>query len=300
MVGTGGRKPSTGSKKQSQKTPSCSTTSSNPPSLNCSKCTNEFEESDESIECWQCKHWLHRKCTSLSPVEFDNLARTKNSGIQWICSSCLDLTNTQSSNNNIAELKTLMLTMQTTINNLVCKISLLEEERRDTKKSIESMVQKEVSLAIDEMREEDKRKNNVIISGLVETPDTDETKNLLEATHLLTDIPNVKDEICSIFRLGKPPTAPNSNQHVRPRLLKVSFKSLETKEKVFRKLIDINKREKDPKKKIYVNDDLTSKQRIVDKEVREELKRRRSLGEDVVRRGNEVILRNPPSSSPSH
>ena len=61
-------------------------------------------------------------------------------------------------------------------------------------------------------------------------------------------------------------------------------------------MIEINKKEKDPQKKIYVNEDLTIKQRALDKTIREELKRRRALGEDVVRRGDEIITRKPSAS----
>ena len=250
---------------------------------------------ENAIECWACNIWYHKECSNITSPEFESLVKLEN--IYWICEHCREAD--RNDKNEMKELKKIMSTVQDAIREMLNKMNKMEEERTHMKREVKELVKKEVEEAIVEFKEEERRKNNIIVSGLPEISgvkegegetSTSEIENLLN--YIGTQDPEITHgDILEAFRLGKP------REDKKPRIVKVVFKNQEIKKKVVKKAINKNKRERDPNMKVYVNDDLTVKQREEDRILREELKRRRALGEDVMRRGNEIVQRKPGSQT---
>lgn len=136
-----------------------------------------------------------------------------------------------------------------------------------------------------EVENRERRKTNLIISGLPETEvgSADERKenDLSIVKSLFSKIDNSKDKIVSaVFRIGKMTSS-------RPRLLKVVCSDAESKRSLLSKSKDL--RNLHQYKNVYINPDLTPLQQAQNKKLREELKARRNLGEDVTIRHGKIV-----------
>ena len=81
-----------------------------------------IKRNDESIKCFKCETELHAKCSGLSVEEYSILKLNDQSGLVYLCSTCLiSCKNTEgmtekSENNNFNELKETINILSTTIN----------------------------------------------------------------------------------------------------------------------------------------------------------------------------------------
>ena len=138
-----------------------------------------------------------------------------------------------------------------------------------------------------EIEERERRRANLVISGVPEKEDGsvqdriewDEEK----VERLFADLAGLEgDEITKAYRLGKTDSR-------KPRLLKVICKSLDAKREILTKAKEL--RSKPGYEGIYVNTDQTPLQQRQSKAVREEYKRRKDLGEDVLLRRGKIVSR---------
>ena len=80
--------------------------------------------------------------------------------------------------------------------------------------------------------------------------------------------------------------------NVRPRLLRITVKSEQTKSSIMKNAYKLNKGEIDKNEKVYFNHDLTAKEREAEKLLRDELRERREKGEqDLVIRNGKIVKR---------
>ena len=156
---------------------------------------------------------------------------------------------------------------------------------------VETKVKEEVNEVLEEEREREMRKNNVIIFNVEEGNDDKEDEKSMKDSFLLvceltgnnadpnTDLPNLK-------RLGKKLVSG------RPRPIKASGLNAELKRKLITNSRQIShKATSDMTKKIVVVPDKTLKQRETDKALYLEKKRRLDQGESVaIRRGKVVVV----------
>ena len=139
----------------------------------------------------------------------------------------------------------------------------------------------------DEMEDRLRRRTNLIISGIPEqTSGTTEERSKADSqkvTTLLDDLCEVSDEsISRVHRIGR--QQPDKN-----RLLRVILSDEEDTKKILYRAKEL--RNLPPHKNIFINRDLTHYQREDNKKLREELKRRRASGEDVVIRSGKLVCR---------
>ena len=156
---------------------------------------------------------------------------------------------------------------------------------------IEKKVKEEVNEVLEEEREREMRKNNVIIFNVEEGNDDKEDEKSMKDSFLLvceltgnnadpnTDLPNLK-------RLGKKLVSG------RPRPIKASGLNAKLKRKLVTNSCQIShKATSDSTKKIVVVPDKTLKQRETDKALYLENKRRLDQGEsDEIIRGKVVVV----------
>ena len=106
-------------------------------------------------------------------------------------------------------------------------------------------------------------------------------------------VPDEEIKIKKSFRLGK------VNAGSRPRLIKFSVENEDIKERILKNAYKANSRtEKDPSKRIFINLDLTRKQREADKiqreKLKQDLKERKENGEkDIYIRGGKIVKVRP-------
>ena len=138
------------------------------------------------------------------------------------------------------------------------------------------------------MEDRNQRKPNLIVSGLPEKSDGSaddrrrwDMESVEELFHSLCHLN--ADAISSFHRIGKI----SSN---KPRLLKVVCSDTESKSNLLRKSRDLKNTSKF--RNIYLNPDLTPAQMLESKKLRQEWKRRKNCGEDVVIRRGHVVERN--------
>ena len=166
------------------------------------------------------------------------------------------------------------------------------------KEHIQEVVKKEIKTAMEEKDEHDKRMLNLVIINIPESgkDSLDEKKEhdvkrvmeVLQSTGL--NAGELK-EVTNIFRLGK--------EHGRPRPVRVSVQKLETKNQILQNARQINTN-KDPPERVYVNKDLTQKEREEENILRDELreKRKSNNGRWVIRNKKVVeVSEDGPSSS---
>ena len=172
------------------------------------------------------------------------------------------------------------------INSIITKVSNLEERcslLEDKLQVHESKCLNNVSLVSDEVERRFQRRTNIIISGLeakmsgsLEERKDDDGKKCF---HLLSRLGvSSEDSIMQINRIGRPEKIP---------MLKVTLDTYQTKQTVIRKAKEL--RTDFPN--VYVNPDRTPMQQFQQRELRQELRRRRDNGEDVIIKGNSVVSR---------
>ena len=269
----------------------------------CGECNEEVDD-DFSIMCSRCRVWFHQNCTNLDSDEFNILARGKET-IAFICEECLKQTGADSKQNTEInkKLDRIMDMFNTfkkdilqsadekigkAVKNIDEKISTgidrkvkdklgdLDKTVEQKMKDIEQNVAQNIMRKTEEKEEQDKRKHNLIIVQLPES--TKEKKEEIQAddfnaTHELlkkvTDDIEIED-ISQPIRLGK------KDDKGRPRPVKITIKSMEKKSVIMRNYWKaLNEKEKDTRKRIYINNDLTPIEREEEKALREKLKEER-------------------------
>lgn len=144
-----------------------------------------------------------------------------------------------------------------------------------------------------EVESRDRRKANLILSGIPEkdegTAEERKRSDLLTVKRLFSTLDNStkKDLISAVVRIGKITSS-------RPRLLKVICCDSETKRTLLSKSKDLRNFEQ--YKNVYINPDLTPLQQVKNNKLREELRNRRNLGEDVTIRNGRVVIKNSPQN----
>jgi hypothetical protein len=184
-------------------------------------------------------------------------------------------------NNRLRDLEETLMNVKSTQHSHQKEIESIKAAYADTQKgtSIEG--------ALSELEDRFNRRSNLIISGLPEpvrgniedqrAADDDSFAELLKSL----DVNLGKDSRIDLRRLGKS-NGPN------PRILKVTFNKSQDRDSILRrsKLLRQTKY-----KNVFINKDLTVKQQKDRRVLIEELKTRRALNEDVLIRGDKVVLR---------
>ena len=158
------------------------------PSSVCGGCNLRIndEEAGMNVDCDHCHVWHHLQCAKLDKKVFDLMFNTKSYpglSIKWFCPKCpTDVTPVPEIDKHIAaqdakidKLSTMFEQMQTNLNAVLTK---LEPQK------IEKNIGQHVSEVIQDNREIDEKKNNMMMFGLAEA--TDENKELENVKKVLT------------------------------------------------------------------------------------------------------------------
>ena len=258
----------------------------------CSKCSKGVGEED-SIQCDRCQGWVHFECSGMSATEFKLIQTNNFEVMKFCCNKCDDDLNNGKCNNpdhsktdsrldNLTE----MVKFLQSQNDMILKMLKEKEPLAPVVwPKVEHNIQSTVVEVLDDQREKEEKKLNVIIYNLPESEDTLEGKDNIKVeqekvidilTYLHPDIkPSDKDpNECDVTRLGRKRRGPGE----KPRPVKVTLNKMETKEKVLRNARQL----KDYKiPRIGLSHDKTKKEMEADRKLKSELMKKREENPSV-------------------
>ncbi len=134
---------------------------------------------------------------------------------------------------------------------------------------------KQIKSALKEQAEEDVISRSLIISGVAEEANSKDLDSVLDLVHAAASVPLLPADIESLSRLGK-------QQPSHPRLLRVVLNagSKHFRNEIVSKSQSLRKSTDPSMKKIFINPDKTKSALKEEYELRCELRRRRSAGEE--------------------
>ena len=143
--------------------------------------------------------------------------------------------------------------------------------------------------ALEEVSEREKRKLNVIFVNVPEcegvTGEERQKGDLERVGDLVKQIVDIeKDEMRNPVRLGAKVIGRSS----KPRMLRVTVRSEETKRKLLSNAYKLSKGV-EGRNRVYINQDRTPREREEYRKLREELERRRRDEPDLVIRGGKIV-----------
>ena len=269
---------------------------------------------DEGIKCDRCGGWAHGisqgGCCGLSAPVFDFIANTQEESIKWFCPSCEKDCNTknmsidrndnsdQHSNfdSKLEALTAVVVTLQQQ-NSMILDHLVLSKE-----KTSEEKVKIQVTEAMENQREKEKRINNLMVFNVEESVVTEgqEIDKDDEMNHDVTSLSNIfstvdpqfnKSSIENVIRLGR--RKGNEDQKSGPRPIKVTLKDGNHKSAILKYAWRL----KDSKnlRKVGISPDETIKERNERKALRNELEVRKKKGEDVIIFQGKIVPRNKRS-----
>ena len=305
-------------KKKRKRIPSTSSATSSAEREICVSCKEIVE--DDAVECHWCAKWQHIKCANVSKSQYDML-NTCPDQIVFFCCVCIVklptvLEKFNGSKDTQSTVDEQIKVIQTQLTDLAAKMNdqidsrfqQLEKEIITNLPSSNSVTQSlpsahepvrtvtaiSASQVINEYRDRESRKLNIILHNVPESESTESTTRITHDTHAVADIADKigigSVDVSSTVRLGKIIEG-------RSRLLKVHLCNLQHK----RLLLSNAKKLKGLSgvhQKIYITPDLSLKERQDNKLLREELLRRKRNGESelIIRRG-QIVSKTPPVNS---
>lgn len=258
--------------------------------LNCS--TTCDDEQENSIKCFTCKKWAHERCSGLNKDVFEQFCDPKQVNLEWICQKCVEAkvefqTRQDPRIDQLLDLIPLVGALSNRLENL--ENNLLGEKMEE---KIEQIVDRKIAEALEEQKEVETRKKNLILVNIKESSKTDIKERMEEdlstAKEVISKLVALEpDDISDPVRLGRE----NMNNH--PRLMRITIKTEKKKLDIQRKAPELNKDMTNKEDRIFINPDYTRKEREAHKKLREEMKKRTIEGETnlAIRKGKIVTLK---------
>ena len=253
----------------------------------CLKCDIEFKNDEKEccIQCEICEGWVHSICIDITREVYDVLYKkggSSLSGFKWFCGEC---------DKKIVEVIDKMASIETKTKCLEKDMEIVKEKIEKIEKSIKTRVKDQVADVIDDREEVEWRKYNLIVFGLPESPSEETDDRIDEDTWKMEDIKKTdlnvslspRNGIYDARRLGK-----LDKNKTRP--LRITFDDIRTKRDVLINAKKLKKCSEPYKKQMFINPDLTAKQREEDEQLRKKMwERREKFNENVIIRKGKIV-----------
>ena len=256
----------------------------------CGKCCKDVKDGNKGVECSYCNIWYHALCVEIDEDAY--VCVKKLPGFKWYCDGCNTKVNTLIV--KAVSLENQVQTIQTEHDDMKRRLSLVE-------KQLAGSVNKEITTALNEKVDIDRRKLNLVVYNLPETKKDDKTvwtteEMIDEDINCISkildeelDIPMTSSSnISDARRLGRSKQV-KPGESVPPRPMKIVFTDINIKRQVLAAARRLRESENDIAKKLFINPDLTEAQRKKDKDLREEMWQRRKNGENVAIQKGEIV-----------
>ena len=166
------------------------------------------------------------------------------------------------------------------------KIKNIQDEMVNLKNRVDSSIRNFENEFLNDLRENEQRKDNVMIFGLKESeassPSSCADDDIARITHLSSNLGVPDLQIGSCFRLGR--------RSSRPRPIKLVCRSSKQRADLLQSVYQIPKLESNLGfRRIFIKPDLSPKEQEADRRLRKELKTRREKGERVLIRNGCIV-----------
>lgn len=240
----------------------------------CGSCRKIVKTNESAVECDLCKFWFHTKCAEVKDtlVKFLESKDGQDANVHWYCKICGQ--STKKLLDQMSSIDVRMTIVEEKLDAISTKLDELVKSWPESTlsapvgKVAETAIEPKVVTALtNELREREKRATNVVFTG---EATEEKIKSVVEKAGI--------DPPLKIITVGKPDK----------KLYIVSLKTEGDKWKLISKARSICMAN-EGLNGVYVNPDLTKSERDLQYQLRQELKRRRALGENVVIKRGVVV-----------
>ena len=267
----------------------------------CGVCNIKVRENDNALSCDTCEIWYHIGCIGVEKHNYEKM-KILGDGIDWNCKECK--TKKKNLKNELRKLKDenfalrleneeLRKELNDRMTNIEKKIESIEGEKQrrglddSTGISSEALIRQVTENVLEAVKEEEEKKkkiNNLILyevqesqkeSGQDREEDDKEKCKKIFANGLGMNGVNIE----KVVRLGKRYNRDEEVQRLRPRPMLVKLSTKEEKFDILKNAKNLARTQDEVMKKVIITPDRTKKEQEKDKELRNELKRRREAGE---------------------
>lgn len=283
---------------------------------NCGDCDRPVRSNQNAMFCDLCEHWFHIGCQHMHINEY-KLYMHEDYKATWFCKQCNSRVRHLSKENKAIKEENTMLKEENTglkraneeLKEQIKLLEELQEQFHDTvnkvdglKTQIKQEILEEVLEDLDERREKEEKKSNLIIFNVEEKTYQSRQERMDSELKFCEEIfQSIETEattrnIIEIRRLGKY-NAQGTNANPRPLLVKMTDTHIKWN------IIKNGKKLRDVRNhmisKLRIVPDLTRKEREADKKLKEELKAKRDVGETdwIIKKGKlqrkSFLLTNP-------
>ena len=261
----------------------------------CPDCESEVMDGDRAAECEVCLQWYHAECQRISSNVYAVLTEDTSNQISWYCSHCKKgakvlMGHIKILNEQQHRLDARLVTVERRVGRLeeLATGDPMPAAPMTLDKELRDFVDDRVEEGINEYREREARKTNVIIHNIPEsskeTPAERKEEDATYVKNIAAQI-NVPDiDIKAVIRLGK-----KTN---KPRLTKIQFSTVSQKRSILQNARQLKEAGNDEMERIFITPDQSVKARQLNKQLRKELTERLEAGEEniVIRKGKIVEL----------
>lgn len=267
----------------------------------CVACNAEVKTGQDALECTMCEKWCHRYCPSTKQTNIRDAVYDAHCDPDddqpWFCLVCMPMLPTILA--AFKDLKQLKIEMDDKLASFQAQIDELKRVPTPTPAQLPNAPLRPINIQeeIQEVMEKQQKKLNLVVVGL---PETDKTSIRSDADKefilgLCEEVGVDQSVVVDIFRNGQVKDK-TSEGFEYSRITKVKFSSLSSK-LTFMKKFKAAKPTDEAYAKTYVRPDLTFRERLVDKALRDKLFAQRELNPTadlIIRRGN-IVPRGPPT-----
>ena len=262
------------------------------PPASCGTCKKAIDDdSQSSIECESCIHWYHINCVDVPEEVIDHL---KVPGLHWLCPKCESQNQkTSSLERKIEELTELVS------RDIEPKFNMLERSYAEAVKQIESNSEKLTSKIGESLKKdypqlapsnENIPKNTAAVVSELAGEMKEREKRLLNVVFSGADTKERVGSFVAKSGLKEPTKISEISTPNKRKLFIVTMQEEIEKWTLIGKARKISSAN-DEFQGVYVNPDLTKTERDVQFKLREEVRRRRALGENVkISKGRVVTI----------
>ena len=261
----------------------------------CGSCNANVKEKDRGLLCNICRVWFHSACENVNNALYEAIVANNSNSLHWFCSGCNKVATPLLTNMSsiIKQQEKIQIDLENARDDILTNavdIAAVQDEVQSFEVNLRPVVEANkldiVNLAKDvktlqntlnnfvsEPSELDKRKFNLVISGLPEN-NPDNTSDLVT---LVVDKLNLEGgcPFKDVRRLGK------IRDDGRPRLTRITVTSLQHKEQILKKCKSMRNLASDGlpynPATVYITNDQTNLQRLRAFKAREHRRRRRDL-----------------------
>ena len=176
----------------------------------CRVCDRNVGRGD-NLQCDRCASWLHLKCSKLTREEFDFLYAHPETSIAWYCNPCKAelLSGPDGQDDRVAQQGAKIDTLTEVVKTMQAQMSIMQgqmtvlidlvkekENKRATELKTDSQIQTHVSEVLEDQREREEKKNNIILFNV---PEVTNNNDLSAKEEIEVDVENIKDVLSVVY-----------------------------------------------------------------------------------------------------